>query len=640
MKGNLLPLALVAVFAVSVGVGGQQAYRQLTELRAHAAAAEAHLRQAQSQLQGAQPGKNAPRLESLRSSLAGARDELRLIDRRIDSLAPFYAIAEAIPWVGNQARAARKLARAASHVGEAAYDSLSVFELLVPANEGADGAKVRQVAISAAPSAAARLSSALTLVERAQEEIKDLSEDGLHPGLAKPLTEIKTQLTTFRGLLRSGKDALKILPQALGQDGEQTYLILVQDAGELRPTGGFIGNYGIVRFRDGAMTEVAFNDAYLVDWPYYYSGKALPTVGMFARYFPEATFWGLRDANIWPDFDRSAKQAAWFAVAEGVADRVDGVIGIDSHVVQPLMKVVGPITITEYGETVDHANVLERIRYYQTNFPGWQIYERVGGRLEGNRKLFTSLVLKAIMERLNGLDGLGLLNMGLSLQESFTSKAVQVYFDRPELQALVESHGLAGEMKSATGDYLWVVDMNLSAAKDNLYVKPRISYTASISATGETVSELEIVYDYYTRKGPLFMGTIKRGYYANYLRVYVPPGSELLAEYGTDEPLDTFHEMGKTVFGNLVKVYPGNLRNVKLRYRQPLKLWTEQGKTRYELIVQKQAGNDVESFEATISLPPGSLVVDPGDFKGTGNTLTYQGPLSSDLRLSATFTVP
>ena len=639
LKKIAISLSTIVIIVVSFTILGHEAYVQYKDLVSHAYAAQSHLLQAQSELRTAADSKDLARIGNARDEFTAAREEFAYLNRRIDSLGILYDVAELLPSGGGQAEAARRLMRAGELLSQAGEESCLAVEGLTVISKKDSGQKYTELLIAAAPVAAAHLSSALQAIDDAQAYYKDLSSDGLHPLLSKAVTEMRSQVPKQRAVLQSGYDALRILPELLGKDREQVYLVLVQDSSELRPTGGFIGNYGIIRFRGGKMVEVTFNDAYRVDWPYYYSGKAPPPLGMFARYFPESTFWALRDSNIWPDFDRSAKQAAWFAVAEGIAERVDGVIGITDDIVHPLMKIVGPIEIPEYGETVDQSNVLEKIREYQTIGPNDEQRKRIGGNAQ-NRKFFTSLVLKSIIERVNNLDMPGLINLVTSLRDSFRNKAVQVYFTESEPQRLVESYDLGGEMKGATGDYLWAVDMNLNAGKDNAYVKESVNYTVSLSGTTEAgaISELEITYDY-RQTGKLFEATIKRGYYADYLRVYVPPGSRLLEEYETDEPVNTFWEHGKTVFGNLVKVYPGTVRKVKLRYWQPLKLWSTEGKSRYELLVQKQAGNDIRDFHVAVLLPPGTVIDDPGVFKNFGGALDYRGPLSADVNLAATFVI-
>ena len=635
MKNLLIPLPFAAVAAILLGIGACTAYFQYKDLTFRAYAAESHLRAAESELRTVVDGGDFGHIDRARLEFAAARQQFAHIEGEMASLGPVYDLVEAIPWAGGQARAARRLTQAGGYASEAAEEAAQAVVDLIEASKAGAGQTGTSLLFGALPTAAPRLSRALTALEMAQQEYEGLSGDGLHPLLAKSLAELQTQVPRSRGLLKGAVDALGVMPDILGRDGERVYLVLVQDSGELRPTGGFIGNYGIIRLRDGKIVDATFNDSYKADWPYYYSGKAPPVVGMFARYFPEATFWALRDSNIWPYFDRAARQAVWFAAAEGIADQVDGVIGVTDEIVNPLLNAVGPVAIPEYDVTVDASNAVDLIRRFQTSAPSEEVRKRLGVLAKDNRKLFTALLMKSVIQRLNGLELPALMKLALSLQDSFRSKAIQIYFSRPDEQRLAEAYDIGGVMKAASGDYLWVVDMNLSAAKDNLYVRPSIRYSVSVDAAGGAICELELTYDY-TRQGNLYLWTIVRGYYANYLRVYVPPGSKLLAQDGTDEPVETFSEQGKTVFGSFLKVFPGTVKKVRLRYWQPLRLRFEGGKARYDLVVQRQAANEPRTFDVTVSLPESVSVDDPGSFKGEGGTLSYHGTIPHDLQLVAT----
>ena len=52
------------------------------------------------------------------------------------------------------------------------------------------------------------------------------------------------KLDALLPLAQVGVDAALAAPEALGQNGPRTYLILAQNEDELRPTGGFISGAG------------------------------------------------------------------------------------------------------------------------------------------------------------------------------------------------------------------------------------------------------------------------------------------------------------------------------------------------------------------------------------------------------------
>ena len=141
------------------------------------------------------------------------------------------------------------------------------------------------------------------------------------------------------------------LPAILGWDGPRRYLVLTQNPAELRPTGGFIGSYGIIAFDKGRITERSFRDIYLLDLPWDYPFIKPPTE--LANYLlgPKQP-WQLADANWSPDFPTSAQDAIRLYTNESGDTRIDGVLGITTYTIDELLKVTGPITVPEYGATI------------------------------------------------------------------------------------------------------------------------------------------------------------------------------------------------------------------------------------------------------------------------------------------------
>jgi hypothetical protein len=78
------------------------------------------------------------------------------------------------------------------------------------------------------------------------------------------------------------------LPSILGKDGIKTYLILFQNNMELRPTGGFIGSYGLATFDSGRLTDLTINDVYSADGQL--NGHVEPPAPI-KDYLGEANWW-------------------------------------------------------------------------------------------------------------------------------------------------------------------------------------------------------------------------------------------------------------------------------------------------------------------------------------------------------------
>src|SRR3989344_4137881 len=100
-----------------------------------------------------------------------------------------------------------------------------------------------------------------------------------------------------------------IAESLLHTDGAtRTYLILFQNSLELRPGGGFIGSFGILKIKDGAILHFSVHDTGNFD------GRIPSTVEppYPMRETLRINSWKLRDSNYSPDFHENAKWAETF----------------------------------------------------------------------------------------------------------------------------------------------------------------------------------------------------------------------------------------------------------------------------------------------------------------------------------------
>ncbi|MBX4206107.1 DUF4012 domain-containing protein, partial [Candidatus Microgenomates bacterium] len=128
----------------------------------------------------------------------------------------------------------------------------------------------------------------------------------LPPGLKAMLPiGVTNQYTEF--LLGVSKLSTR-LPVLLGMDKPKTYLVLVQNNLELRPTGGEIGAFALVSFDHGKLTDIKVTDVSVADGQLV--GKVDPPESL-KKSLGESNFW-FKDSNWDPDFIVSAQKAEWF----------------------------------------------------------------------------------------------------------------------------------------------------------------------------------------------------------------------------------------------------------------------------------------------------------------------------------------
>src|SRR5579859_2233306 len=77
----------------------------------------------------------------------------------------------------------------------------------------------------------------------------------LEPGMGKMLDEFRSYLPRSQQVMSQVTSLFPLLPALLGIGTPANYLIEILDSTELRPAGGFIGNYGIVTLAEGQVTS-------------------------------------------------------------------------------------------------------------------------------------------------------------------------------------------------------------------------------------------------------------------------------------------------------------------------------------------------------------------------------------------------
>ena len=157
----------------------------------------------------------------------------------------------------------------------------------------------------------------------------------------------KEKLTTINATFQKAAALAPVAGPVLGANGNRTYLIVAQNSAELRSSGGFPGSMGTLEIRDGEIILNDFSKVYDVLTDTNPSSVSITDdeyalLGAASKDCP-------RDAGIDPDFTRVA--SIWAASYEerNVA-HLDGVISITPSVVQDILAIVGPVTLSDGTE--------------------------------------------------------------------------------------------------------------------------------------------------------------------------------------------------------------------------------------------------------------------------------------------------
>ena len=442
----------------------------------------------------------------------------------------------------------------------------------------------------------------------------------------------------FGGLvndLGSLTDLGSAIREIFGGRGLRRYLLVFQNESELRPTGGFMGSFAIIDVKDGAIVnlEVPPGGTYDVQ------GQLREFVKPPSPLLLSNKRWEFQDANWFPDFPTSAQKIMWFyAHSRGVS--TDGVIAINSSVLQRILTVLGPMTDEKRQLTLTANDALPTIQ---------QIVEEGPEKKLNRPKQVLADLAPQFLGALRQVSGNKILSLLTNASDALKQKEIQAYFTDSQTEDALRSFGWAGALIdiAPNKDYLFAVNTNIQGQKSDSKIHQTISHQATIASDGSIVDNVVITREHSGNRDEKLYGQTN----IDFLRLYVPNGSVLLSAGGftwpeeknfqapdawsTNDPFLSAHqieigvdqisgttiteESGKTVFGNWVITEPGQVSHVQFTYRLPFTLFSVAPEAtlsgwqkmfspfsaplaRYQLVVQKQSGITAD-FESQIIFP-------------------------------------
>lgn len=351
---------------------------------------------------------------------------------------------------------------------------------------------------------------------------------------------------------------------------EQSFLLLFQNNLEIRPGGGFLGSFGILKVKDGKISSVEVHDTNVFDarinsniQPPYPMGEML-----------NINDWELRDSNWSPDFPINAEKAEYFYHLEGGQENFAGAVAISTEILTTFLKVLGPVTLENYPGEYNSENAIVKLEYQVEKGYKEQEIEK------GKRKYVMKDLAFELMRKAEASSWEKKKILLEKLEQHLFKKDIMLYFKNKTWQEKVARLNWSGQInEDFTGDYLLFLDANLGALKSDAYMRRSFVYQVDFSS-GKPKAVLQIKYDH-TARSRDWMTT----HYNDYLRVYVPDGSWLNESEGVGEK-DFSKDFKKQVFGFLVYVKIGEKKNVVLKYDLPERINEEN----YQLLIQKQSG--------------------------------------------------
>jgi hypothetical protein len=327
------------------------------------------------------------------------------------------------------------------------------------------------------------------------------------------------------------KNLLDAAPALLGVGQPAYFLAIAMDRTELRPGGGFQGNFGILELDGGKQSKAlpfGLKDTYPLDTQYAAKFGAPPsdTCPYQVTEPPNSAWWwpvrcirqygwGLRDSNLSSDFPTNARAAIQIVQGAGGTPNgapIQGVVAFTPVLIEDILDATGPLSMPEYNTTVTAKNLETQIHKFQLDTP------TAAGQ---ERKQFTHDLASQLLARLKALHGSGLKTIFTIAEKAIQSKDLQVYLSDPRAELILQQLGLASAVSTGGGDGFFVVDANDGGNKANLYVTEAQTDLVTLLPNGGAYHRLAISVTY-DKKGSIFNPGSTFNSYSDVQRTYLP----------------------------------------------------------------------------------------------------------------------
>jgi len=369
----------------------------------------------------------------------------------------------------------------------------------------------------------------------------------------------------------------KITPEVFGFNEEKTYLLLFQNNMEIRPTGGYLGNFGIIKIKNAQPTSFEIHDTNIFDG--FGKIKTIPPQPM--QDYLGIKNWQMRDGNWSPDFLESAQKVEYFYHLQGGQEEFDGIIAFNASGLKDFLKMNGPIYIDQLNKEFNSTNILYDLEYEVER--GY--LERGYG--DGERKTVFKILIAQILDQIkekNFLDKMSLINF---ISDQLNKKNILLYSKENQIQKLIQNQEWGGRInRFYQGDYIMINEANLGAKKSNYFVERELDYFLDMSGE-KPKANLKIKFNHSQFEKNWFNDD-----YRAYLRIYLPKeSSDFTSPFQIN--FDISEEFNKKVIGFWIDIPAGTEKIFEINYLLPDRIKGEN----YKILIEKQAGINILPFQ-------------------------------------------
>ena len=479
------------------------------------------------------------------------------------------------------------------------------------------------------------LAAAVSKIDAAFSNLNEVDQNIIPAAQRNGYLAAKEKFAQLAFALHSFRDTFNLLSALLS--GDKQVLLVFENNNELRPTGGFMGTYGLAKLSNGQIKSLKISSIYDLD------GQLQQLITPPHPIFAVNNRWFLRDSNWFTSFPESAQKITSFFEKEG-GGTPDLVIALTPDLITDLLKITGPIDMPKYNVTLNADNFVETTQVVTSlNYD----------KTINQPKQMLADFFPSLLQRLSELTSENAFGTLQVLEHNLQAKQILFYAKDKDLQNQLTNFNWTGVLKATDRDYLAVSTANYGGTKTDLFIDQKVNLKTTLNnQTGNITNTLTI-----TRTNRLpDLPSMKN---LSFIRIYVPLGATLTdtngfekmefnpgtqnANFRSDPDIVTWEknaktdpesgmltglESGKTIFGNWLELKGGETKTITLQYQLPFYL---NQIDKYSLLLQKQPGARAGEFSFTLQYPGQTLLWKNFDTtNSTINSLESTNTLNKD----------
>ena len=338
--------------------------------------------------------------------------------------------------------------------------------------------------------------------------------------ISTKLDNVKSIISENSQYIETGYLLISELSDIVGKDEQKTYIILIHNPYELRPHGGWISGYGVLKFRHGQIISLSFENIYNLDGIIKNNSLwfNLPTdLAKFSDYPNQS--WTPSTINWEQDYSKVHIELEKMFKSMGISQSIDGVISVNLFTLQEILKLTGPVYISSISQSVSSDNLMEIVNQYHTNFEPstdnkadilTQIAEQVYIKIADNNEVSSVEIFDLLKNQLEQK------NIVISMKNNVIQNEINRLYKNINLQT------------NSNEFFIYPLEWNNGGNKANAFVNRAI--TVNLDSSTATTGVINIDYLNKSTKD-----VYPEGEYIAFVRIYFPANTNITQVLGTSE---------------------------------------------------------------------------------------------------------